>query len=136
MNIGIIVEGDDDLAVYPVLIKRIDPTVRVHRRKCGGRQRLEDKFVVFLREFASNPVAFNIEKVLTIRDSDCYDPRPIEQGLQEILTRSRFEPTFRVWFHATKRKLESWLLADESAMNVVSTRRGGRGGHRESWSRP
>lgn len=129
MSVGIIVEGDDDLAVYPVLIKRIDPTIgRVHRRKCCGRRKLEDKFVVFLKEFAKNPVAFDVRKALIIRDSDCNDPEPIEQQLQDIFARSSVRPAFRVSFHATKCKLESWLLADEDAINAVSMHRGGPGG--------
>jgi len=128
MNVGIIVEGGDDRAVYPVLIRRIDATVDgIHARECGGRRKLEDKFVVFLKQFAGNLPAFRIKKVLVIRDSDCEDPSPIERKLQRILGESRFEPPFGVSFHATKCKLESWLLADEAAINFVSNRRGGPG---------
>lgn len=131
MNAGIVVEGPDDAAVYPILIKRIDPTIeRVHARECTGRQKLKNKFVYFLKEFARNPAAFNIGKVLVIRDSDCNDPGPIEQELQHIFARSNLQPAFGVSFHATKCKLESWLLADEDAINTVSMRRGGRGGIR------
>lgn len=129
MNAGIIVEGDDDLAVYPILIKRIHPPIeRVYGRKCGGRQKLEDKFVVFLKEFSGNPVAYNIGKVFIIRDSDCHDPRPVEQKLQGILSRANLQCPFDISFHTTKCKLESWLLADEDAINGVSIGRGGPGG--------
>ncbi len=126
MNVGIVVEGPDDVAVYPVLVKRIDRGIeRVHPRECGGRRKLGDKFVVFLREFAGNPAAFGIRKVFVILDSDCADAGHIEGGLREIFDRSGLRPPFEVSFHATKCKIESWLLADEEAINRVSTRRGG-----------
>ena len=129
MNFGIIVEGDDDAVVYPVLIKRLDNSIEhVHCRSCGGRQKLEDKFVVLLKEFERNPAAFGLRKILVIRDSDCNEPGPLEQKLRNILKSSGFEPRIPVSFHATKCKLESWLLADENAINLVSLARGGRGG--------
>jgi hypothetical protein len=129
MNVGIIVEGGDDVATYPILIKRIDPRVRkVYARECGSRQKLKDKFVVYLKEFSLNPAAFDITRVVVIRDSDCNDPVPIEHELQAILAHSRLRVAFPVAFHATKCKLESWLLADERAINRISYRRGGPGG--------
>jgi hypothetical protein len=129
MNVGIVVEGPDDTAVYRVLIKRIDDRIeRVHARECSGRQKLKNKFMPLLDEFARNPAAFNLRKVLVIRDSDCKDPRPTEQELEDILARSNLRRTFGVSFHATKCKLESWLLADEDAINSVSIGRGGPGG--------
>ncbi len=129
MNVGVVVEGSDDAAVYPILIKRIDPSIeRVYPRECIGRQKLKNKFVYLLKEFSRNPIAFNIRKVLVIRDSDCKDSAPIEQELQDIYARSNLQPPFGLSFHATKCKLESWLLADEDAINTVSLRRGGRGG--------
>lgn len=129
MSVGIIVEGLDDIGVYRVLIKRIDPQVTwVHARECGGRRRLKNKFVAILKVFAGNPEAFRIEKVLVIRDSDCNAPDPLEGELRGILDASGFRPGFDVFFHATKCSVESWLLADEAAINSVSRQRGGRAG--------
>lgn len=129
MNFGIIVEGDDDVAVYPVLIKRIDNSVdHVHYRKCEGRRKLKNKFVPFIKEFEQNPAAFGIQKIIVIRDSDCNEPGPLEAELQHILRDSGLAPRIPVSFHATKCKLESWLLADENAINLISQTRRGRGG--------
>lgn len=129
MNIGIVVEGPDDAAVYSTLVTRIDAGItRVHCRECGGRHKLKNKFTYFLREFSRNPAAFDIARALVIRDSDCSDPVPIERELAELFAKSRFQPGFRVSFHATKCKLESWLIADEVAINTVSVKRGGPGG--------
>lgn len=129
MNLGIIVEGDDDVAVYPVLIRRLDDSVEyVYSRGCGGLSKLKGKFVSFVKEFQRNPNAFRIRKILVIRDSDCNDPGPLEAELQNTLARSGAPKGIDVSFHATKCKLESWLLADENAINLVSQKRGGPGG--------
>jgi len=128
MNAGIVVEGPDDTAVYRELIKRIDPSIgRVHSRECIGRHKLRNKFIYLLHEFAQNPVAFDIGKVFVIRDSDCADPGPIERELRSTYLSSGVCPGFAVEFHATKCKVESWLLADEEAISRVSLNRGGPG---------
>jgi hypothetical protein len=128
MNAGVVVEGPDDAAVYPILIRRIDPSFeRVYPRECTGRQKLKNKFLYFLEEFAGNPAALDIRKVLVIRDSDCNDPERIEQDLQTIFANSNLRLAFSVSFHATKCELETWLLADEDAINTVSARRGSKG---------
>jgi hypothetical protein len=131
MNFGIVVEGSDDAAVYRILIKRIDNNIdHVHSRECFGRVKLRNKFVYFLKEFTKNPAAFDLRKVLVIRDSDCSDPGPIEQELRGIFGDSGVRPNFAVDFHATKCKLESWLLGDADAISAVAIGRGGIGGVR------
>jgi hypothetical protein len=47
-----------------------------------------------------------------------------EQELQGILQNSHFQPSFHVHFHATKCELETWLMADEAAINAVAQLRG------------
>lgn len=128
MNFGVIVEGPDDVAVYRILAKRIDPGIgHVHARDCGGRQKLKNKFPYLISEFSRNPAAYNLRKVVVIRDSDCKDPLPLEQELQDIFARSGLTPNFSVSFYVTKCKLETWLLGDEQAINTVSISRGGGG---------
>ncbi len=127
MILGIIVEGPDDLETYPVLIRRIRPSVgHIHRRQCFGLRNLKNKFVGFLKEL---PVGRGIpvEKALVIRDSDCDAPETLERQLEGILRESGFRPEFTVHFYATKCKLESWLLADEQAISRVSLARRGPG---------
>jgi len=129
MNAAIIVEGPDDVAVYQILVKRINRAIeRIYARECLGRQKLKNKFVYLLGEFASNPHPFNLATAIVIRDSDCNDPQRIEQELQDIFVRLGQRMPFPVRFHATKCKLECWLLADEQAINSVSMLRGGAGG--------
>jgi uncharacterized protein DUF4276 len=64
-----------------------------------------------------------VDKALVIRDSDCGDPQSAEDELGATLGGSRFQPTFPVHFYATKCEVETWLLADETAVNVVARQR-------------
>ena len=124
MKIGLVVEGQDDSNVYPVLVRKIRNDVEaVYVRQCRGVRTLKNKFVYFLKEFDSNP-AHRIDIAIVIRDSDCNDAAVLENELERTLVRSHFVPTFPVRFHATKCKLESLLLADENAIMRVATKRG------------
>lgn len=121
MNIAIVVEGQTDLATYPVLIQKIRNDVEVVLRKqCWGR--VETKFVNHLKYFQTRRDKA-IQRVFVIRDSDCADPHPLEAKLSETLDRSGCEFEFQVYFYATKCKLESLLLADEDAINHVAQNR-------------
>jgi hypothetical protein len=124
MNIGIVVEGPSDFAVYPVLMRRIRNDIDgLQVRACHGKSKLKNKFLDILKEFERNP-AWQINLAFVIRDSDCMPPQEIEAQLLKVLRESPFDPHFPVEFFATKCQLETWLLADENAINQVSQRRG------------
>jgi Domain of unknown function (DUF4276) len=72
-----------------------------------------------LRGFEYN----RIDKALVIRDSDGNDPKAAEAALKDRLDGSSFRPKFPVHFHATKSTIETWLLADELAVNTVASSR-------------
>jgi hypothetical protein len=95
-------------------------------RECGGKYRLKNTFPGFLKEFQRNR-AWQINVAFVIRDSDCRPPQEIEGQLLKLLRESGFAPHFPVEFFATKCQLETWLLADENAINQVSQRRGKNG---------
>jgi hypothetical protein len=124
MNIGIVVEGPSDGKTYPALIRKIRIDVdKLQVRECGGKTNLKNKFLGFLKEFQRNH-AWQINAAYVIRDSDCEPSRPIEEQLRNVLLESGFAPDFPVDFFATKCQIETWLLADENAINHVSQRRG------------
>ncbi len=117
MVFGIVVEGIRDVAAYSEFIPRIRPLIRrVIARPCGGKSPVKHKFVGYLEEFE----ALSVEKALVIRDSDCRDPREIESMLEQRLHESNYQPPFPVHFYATHCMLETWLLADEAAVNQVA----------------
>jgi len=124
MNIGLIVEGEDDYESYPCLIRKCRPDIdRIYTRNCRGLRKLKTTFVGFLKEFEHNS-AIQVQKAIVVRDSDLHDPLRSERELEELLRASGFRPSFGVHFHATKRMLESLLLADEHAIGKVAQRRG------------
>ncbi len=59
-----------------------------------------------------------------IRDSDCRDPRAVEEKLEQRLRESGFQPPFPLHFYATSCMVDTWLLADEGAVNQVARQRG------------
>ena len=124
MNAAIIVEGDDDASVYPVFIRKIRNDVsKIHSVRCGGVIALERKFVSYLKIFQESG-QFDVSKAIVILDSDCAAPQPLEEKLQQTLTRSGFQAGFPVHFYATKCELETWLVADVEAINQVALLRG------------
>ncbi len=124
MNVGIVVEGQNDLVAYRRLIRRIrNDITECQLRQCGGKSQLKHGFVNFLREFHRNP-AWQIDVAFVIRDSDCSSPHPIEEQLQAILDTSGFTPEFPVEFFAIPCMLESWLLGDLGAFSTVAAQRG------------
>jgi hypothetical protein len=124
MNIGIVVEGDRDRAAYPELIRKIRDDVEIILAEpCGSDIKLFEKFVGWLKHFEWH-AEIPVKKALVIRDSDCSDPVVWESKMRQILERSHFVPSFPVHFCATKCKIETWLLADENAINHVARSRG------------
>lgn len=123
MNLGLVVEGPSDAASYPELISKIrQDLITVQIRPCGGKSKLEATFTLFLEEFHRNH-AWQITRALVIRDSDCKPSLDIENRLGGKLQARRF-PGLDVHFFATKCDLETWLVADEDAINLVSRQRG------------
>jgi len=129
MRFGIIVEGETDRFVYSALIQRIRNDVdHVEAIPCGGAARLRQKFAGWLKNFHWQQSS--VGTVLVICDSDCQDPRTVEEELARLLEQDRGfydQIMFPVHFYATKCMVESLLLADERAANEVARRRDGHG---------
>jgi hypothetical protein len=124
MNVGIVVEGEQDGAAYPELIRKIRGDIEgIFSLPCGGVGTLRKEFVGLLKQLpwrAPHP----IDGALVVMDSDCSDADVWEDHLARTYQQSHFRPSFPVRFHATKCNLETWLLADENAVSQVSQRRG------------
>jgi hypothetical protein len=126
MVFGIVVEGETDSVVYRAMIQRIRPDVDlVLSEPCQGVPGVRTKFVGWLEYFQGHP-GHQVGKALVIRDSDCHDSQALEDELFRILDQSRFREklTLPVHFYATRCMVETWLLADESAVNKVAVQRG------------
>lgn len=120
MNIGIVVEGDSDTAAYPELIRKIRQDVgTVIPRPCRGKAAVKKDFVSWIKDFEWNGQDF-VNKALVIVDSDCDNPGTWQAQLKQIYDQSGFVPSFPVHFYATKCEVETWLLADDEAINQVA----------------
>ncbi len=129
MNVGLVVEGPTDEAVYRILLQRIRNNLgALQVRPCGGKSKLKHSFVGHLKEFQRN-AAWQINAAFILRDSDCHTPLKIEQQLRDVLSASGFTPNFPVEFFATPCMLESWLVSDIGAIRTVA---GGRGANSEA----
>jgi hypothetical protein len=123
MNLGLVVEGQTDESAYRILAQRIRANVNALQvRPCGGKSRLKNGFVGYLKEFQRN-TAWQIDAAFVIRDSDCYPPQQIEQQLRDVMNASDFAPDFRVEFFATPCMLESWLMSDVATIRAVAASR-------------
>ena len=123
MKLGVIAEDSRDCEAYAEFARKIRTDIEhVYPVPCGGVANLKKEFVGYLRYFEYRTEG--VDKVLVIRDSDCGDAAQREQELLEILNNSHYHPPFPVHFYATKCELETWLLADEAAINLVAAKRG------------
>ncbi len=124
MRFAIVVEGESDAAAYPEIIQKVrDDVERVIAEPCGNDVKLVGTFVQKLKAFQWGMVE-RPHKTIVIRDSDCREGVFWEERMRHIFERERPRLDFQVDFHATKCELESWLLADENAVNRMSQQRG------------
>jgi uncharacterized protein DUF4276 len=120
MIMGIVVEDQRDANVYSALIHSIRPDVEVVlSRPCRGVAGVRRQFVGWVKNFEWH-VGYQVGKAMVIRDSDCRDPKAAEDELARIFNQSGFRPSFPVHFYATRCEMETWLLADEGAVNRVA----------------
>lgn len=124
---GLIVEGDGDLHVFENLIRKVNsPDAAVYSFPCGGVTRLMKAFPALLRRFEYIHDGGPVDGALVIRDSD---NRPVEQVLNQMaekLHNKNYTFPRGVELCCVHRKLDTWLLADETAINAVSQLRGGK----------
>ena len=124
MVFGIVVEDRTDASVYSTVIRRIRPDVEsVLQRPCRGVAGVRRQFVGWLKNFEWH-ADHEVGKALIIRDSDNSDPQFAQDELAHILRQSGFQPSFPFHFYATRCEVETWLLADEHAVNTVAQMRG------------
>ena len=124
---GLVVEGDGDAQVFQHLVRKVNsPDASIYCRVCGGVDRLMREFPALLQTFEYAHNSGPVDGALVIRDCDYKAAPAVLQQLKDKLGRRSYSFRRGVEFCAVKRKLDSWLLADETAINRVSHLRGGR----------
>jgi len=124
---GIVVEGDADAQVFEHLIKKVNsPNASIYCRICGGVESLMRKFPVLLKTFEYEHNGGPVDGALVIRDCDRKSPATVLAQMRERLGQRAYSFPRGVELCAVNKKLDSWLLADEAAINAVSRARQGR----------
>lgn len=112
--IGLVVEGFDDEAALPELVRKCHGSdIRVEVRVCGPKAQLLRKFPGFLEEFRRVKEGTAVDKALVICDADRKDPASLRQQMRNKIA-SRLYP-FPVVFWVIVQELEAWLLPTERA---------------------
>jgi hypothetical protein len=123
---GVIVEGPYDASVYPEFIRKIvTQDVEVVVRPCGGVSRLMARFPGFLREFEFVRQGGPVDKAIVIRDWNTPDLLNCEDELRQKVRNRALAFPRGAQFCCIRQEMESWLLADELAINAVAMQRGG-----------
>jgi hypothetical protein len=121
---GIVVEGEGDEQVFQHLIRKVNsPDAAIYCRVCGGVERLMKEFPDLLKTFEYAHNGEPVDGALVIRDCDNKSIEDVLNRMKEKLGRRIYRFPHGVEFCAIKRKLDSWLLADENAINAVCRRR-------------
>ncbi len=124
---GIIVEGPYDVAIFPELIRRIcSRDVHIVPRPCYGKDSLWKNLLVHLRNLQDEMQGRGVEKALVIRDSGGKPPKNVEAELNQRIKARPWTFSHGVHVCIIKREIETWMLADVSAVNAVAATRGGR----------
>lgn len=123
---GLIVEGPYDVAVYQELLRKITPTLdRIVARPVGGVPNLHRLLLPLLRDLENAVTGNPVDKVIVIRDTGGRDAAQLEMDLANRIHGQRFAFAYGIQFHAVRRTVETWLLADAGAINAVAAVRGG-----------
>ena len=120
-------EGDGDRQVFESLIRKINsPEAAVYPLVCGGVSRLMKEFPALLKRFEYIHEGGPVDGAIVIRDSD---GKPIDEVLARMGDKLRnriYRFPRGVELCCVNREMDTWLLADEAAINVVSQARGGK----------
>lgn len=110
-TIGLILEGEYDAAVIPVLIKRFAKHTRVEKRICRGT--VTGKFRGLIEELHR---LHRIDKILVVSDADGRDPEEIVRTFRARGIRGH---SFAAIPIVIVEMLEAWLLADPVALKKL-----------------
>lgn len=123
-NDGCILEGQYDIPVFEAIIPRIFPQAVVYRcLDCGGESNLMKKFPGYLRWLERIVDGRPVDKALVIRDSGGKEPNNVLTAMQSRIAGQQFSFPLGIQLCTVRREMETWLLADEEAINALAVGR-------------
>ena len=124
---GLIVEGSYDGSVFPEFVRKIvSAELRVIVRLCGGVSKLMSRLPGYLKELEHAWYGKPVIKAIVIRDWQHRDLTKAEQEMAQRVRGRSFAFAHGVQFCPVRQEMETWLLADEGAINAVAVSRAGR----------
>ena len=124
---GLIVEGRYDGPVFVELVSKLIPAAEIlPARVCDGITNLKKQFPGWLRDLERAKQGDPVDKAFVIRDSGGRNPAALEQELAKRIEGHTFAFPRGIEFCVVVRAMETWLLADEEAINAVASSRSGR----------
>ena len=127
LTYGLIVEGPYDQAMYEALIPRIcERDLSFKTLLCEGKDGLMKNCPDFLRILEKVLLGRPVDKALVIRDSDRKEPLAIRTRMEGKIDERGYAFPRGVKLCVVRREMETWLLADAQAINIVAQNRGGR----------
>jgi Domain of unknown function (DUF4276) len=119
--IGLVVEGIYDEAALTELVRKCSSSdVDIICRPCGSATQLMKKFPGFLESFRHVKGGAPADRAVVVRDADHKNPN-------DLITRMESRISGRVYPFPTHllvvvQELEAWLVADETALSLVTGR--------------
>ncbi len=119
LTFGLVVEGFYDEAALKEIIQKCSISeVEVISRRCGDKAQLMRKFPGILENFRHIKQGANVDKALVVRDADNKQPVDLINRMKSRVSNRTYP--FPVKLLVIVQQLEAWLLADESAVSVVT----------------
>jgi hypothetical protein len=123
-SFGVIVEGQYDVDFYRILIERIsgnNPRIEILE---GNGASLPRQFPILLRRFEYLLNGDPVERALVLKDADGRQVTEVEENLSRRVNQEHYRFPRGIRFCAIQQEMETWLLADEGAINAISLARG------------
>jgi len=120
-SVGLVVEGSYDEAALSELVQKCALLeTKVICRPCGNAFQLTKKFPGFLEDFRHVNLGLPVDRAIVIRDADHKNPSDLIARMEgKIIGRNYPFPTRLL---VIVEELEAWLLADEAAISLVTSR--------------
>jgi hypothetical protein len=116
MKVGLFVEGHTDKEVISILVKKIDPKIKIIARVVPPGDLLSPQKIRPYIEQDLLPKHHDLTKVIICKDSECTDPKEfcrVEEEFKKEFQGFKIPVQICIVVHA----LEGWLMADAESLS-------------------
>jgi len=118
MKVGLFVEGPTDKEVIQILVKKIDPKIKIIARVLPPGDLLNPQKIRTYIEQDLLLKHHDLTKVIICKDSECTDPKEIEREFSDVEKKlQEFKIKIPVQLCIVVHALEGWLMADAESLS-------------------